>query len=60
VKVGDLVRVRAQGGYDLTSQLGIIIDVLEQSNGFYALEVATEHATGWYSDLDLQLINESA
>jgi len=59
VKAGDLVKIRARAGYDLTSQIGVIIDSLEQSDGFYSFEVATDHATDWYSDLDLQLINES-
>ncbi len=59
MKAGDLVKIRARAGYDLTSQIGVIIDSLEQSDGFYVLEVVSEGERGWYSDLDLQLINES-
>ena len=59
MKAGDLVKIRGQAGYDLTSQIGVIIDSLEQSDGFYVLEVVSEGERGWYSDLDLQLINES-
>jgi len=59
VKAGDLVKIRAPQGHDLVSQIGVIIDSLEQSNGFYVLEVVSKDGRGWYSDLDLQLISES-
>ena len=57
MKTGDLERVLPRNG--TTSQIGIIIDALEQSDGFYVLEVVSDDGHGWYCDLDLQLINES-
>ncbi|MAH51964.1 hypothetical protein CMI37_39465 [Candidatus Pacearchaeota archaeon] len=63
MKVGDLVRVRATienaAQIDNPEQFGIIIDALEQSTGFYVFEVACGHDSGWYCDLDLELVNES-
>jgi hypothetical protein len=59
VKTGDLVKIRSRAGYDVASQIGVIIDALEQSDGFYVLEVASDGDIAWYSDLDLQLISES-
>jgi len=69
VKTGDLVKIRATANLRAASvrratdedapQIGIITDALEQSDGFYVLEVVSEGERGWYSDLDLELISES-
>tara|TARA_B100000287_G_C20017851_1_gene537248 strand:- start:104 stop:334 length:231 start_codon:yes stop_codon:yes gene_type:complete len=68
LKVGDLVRVRRstgiieglRGAHDVLSEnVGIITDCLEDSTGFYHFEVAFPDECGWFSDLELEIVQDS-
>jgi hypothetical protein len=74
VKIGDLVTVRLgelcverlgphKGGVipnpDLRYTKGIVLDCLEMGDGFYSYEVLFDEMVEWFSDLELEVFNES-
>ena len=68
MKVGDLVRLKrnplrredASDILDDPKTVALITDVLEDDTGFCHYEVVTEHDRGWFSDLELEVINEAS
>ena len=66
MNVGDLVRVKQPPSVvPLTrvtinvGEMGLITDVLEDIDGFHNFEVVFKNDRGWYSDLELEVINEA-
>ena len=68
MKVGDLVKVRSKpdlqpgGGrvwHDTMGAIGIITDCMEDETGFYHFEVVFPNDRGWYSDLELETVQDS-
>ena len=66
MNVGDLVRVKQPPAkVPLTrvtinvGEMGLITDVLEDIDGFHNFEVVFKNDRGWYSDLELEVINEA-
>ena len=60
--VGDMVRVK--DGDDLFAfyegMIGLVTDTLEDETGFENIEVVFENDRGWFSDLQLEVINEAS
>ena len=66
MEVGDLVRVKHPAPrVPLTrvtinvGEMGLITDVLEDADGFHNFEVVFKNDRGWYSDLELEVLNEA-
>ena len=59
MKVGDLVRYKDVASN--TYRIGFITDTIEDMTGWCMFEVVctSPHDRGWYSDLALEVINES-
>lgn len=59
MKEGDLVKYKCLNtGEDI---LGFVTDVMEEDTGWFVYEVVCTdpYDRGWYSDLQLEVINES-
>jgi hypothetical protein len=60
MKVGDLVQwTMAESLMGPGVHSGVIIDMLEDENGFYDCEVLFSHGAEWCRDIQLKVINES-
>jgi hypothetical protein len=61
MKVGDMVRLRRRWQQDYISgpHIGVIIDMMENDDGFYDFKVLFPYGTHWYSDVQLEVISES-
>ena len=67
MKVGDLVKLKSSTSRDqsrpifsITSEAtGVILDVLEDEDGFYDYEVMFEDEIYWFRDLELEVVSES-
>ena len=74
MKVGDLVKVRVpdetsrtvgtstvRGGHAIINagKMGLVTDAMEGEDGFYDYEVTFVDDRGWYSDLELEIIQNS-
>ena len=67
MNVGDYVKIKQRvrnstpatfdGNNIMQGKLGMIIDCLEMSDGFYEYEVLIEGVAGWYNDLELEIIS---
>ena len=57
IKVGSLVRVKPKLSI-MSEQLGIVTDVMEMNDGFDSYEVVFPGDRGWFSDLDLELVEK--
>ena len=68
MNVGDYVKIKQRVrelssrrldvyGNLMQGKLGMIIDCLEMSDGFYEYEVLIEGVAGWYNDLELEIIS---
>jgi len=59
MKVGDLVQWTNKVFVPPVQQTGVIIDMLEDEDGFYDCEVLFSHGTEWCRDIELRVISES-
>lgn len=64
MKVGDLVRLRPsrlvkEVAYAWPSTTGLVIDMIEDDDGFYDCLVQLPHGKEWFRDIQLEVISES-
>ena len=57
MKVGDLVKVKPKKVNE--GEIGLITDCMEDETGFYHFEVVFPNDRGWYSDLELEAVQDS-
>ena len=70
MKVGDLVKLRPSAlkqlygkDHDITLVdrfcTGVIIDMIEDDNGFYDVKVLFSREVGWFSDVQVEVISHA-
>lgn len=67
IRVGDPVLLRnkyldesyVQGQDDWILNVGLVVDVMEDQDGFLMYEVLFENQVGWWDDIELKLVEEN-
>ena len=59
MKVGDAIKVKRPLVTVPGHTIGLIVDVIEADDGYAWYEVEFADDRGWFSDLELEAVNES-
>ena len=63
MKIGDLISIRQTYRSNiLNSYIGIIVDSIEDENGYFNFNIILDNNTKpeWYSDYEIEVINEDS
>ena len=56
MKVGDLVRIKTKDVY-LAGKIGVVVDVVENTDGFSTFEILVDGEHMWFHDLELEVLD---